>query len=72
MKKLLSEDGWKVLDDKDEDNGEGNAWCEFSDIDREGHHRGAKLAKHVTALLMEIPRPRCFTHISRMEKVSAL
>jgi hypothetical protein len=30
------------------------AWCEFGDIDHEGHDRGWKLAKHINALILEI------------------
>ncbi len=30
------------------------AWCEFGDIDHEGHDRGWKLAKHIDALILEI------------------
>jgi len=54
LKKLLTEDGWKILEDSDNGDGQGNAWCEFGDIDHEGHHRGWKLANHITALLTEI------------------
>jgi hypothetical protein len=30
------------------------AWCEFGDIDHEGHDRGWKLAKHIDVLILEI------------------
>jgi hypothetical protein len=37
------------------------AWCEFGDIDHEGHDRGWKLAKHIDALILEITdRSRSF------------
>ncbi|UXA52320.1 BREX-1 system phosphatase PglZ type B [Xanthomonas prunicola] len=54
LKKLLSADNWKVLDRTDNGDGHGNAWCEFGDIDSEGHVRGWKLAKHIDPLLGEI------------------
>jgi hypothetical protein len=43
-----------VLERSDNGDGLGNAWCEFGDIDHEGHDRGWKLAKHLDSLLKEI------------------
>lgn len=54
LKKLLNENHWKVLDRTENGDGQGNAWCEFGDIDSEGHARGWKLAKHIDPLLAEI------------------
>jgi hypothetical protein len=54
LRKLLNDNHWKVLDRTDSGDGQGNAWCEFGDIDSEGHERGWKLAKHIDALLAEI------------------
>jgi hypothetical protein len=54
FKKLIQESGWKILDHMDNGDGQGNAWCEFGDIDHEGHDRGWKLAKHLDNLLKEI------------------
>jgi len=54
FKKLLLDSGWKILNRSDNGDGEGNAWCEFGDIDHEGHDRGWKLAKHLDSLLKEI------------------
>jgi hypothetical protein len=54
LKKLLTEAGWAILDHADNGDGQGNAWCEFGDIDHEGHNRGWKLAKHIDVLLTEI------------------
>lgn len=54
LKKLLSDNHWKVLDRTENSDGQGNAWCEFGDIDSEGHVRGWKLAKHLDPLLAEI------------------
>ena len=54
LKKLLNDNDWKVLDRTENGDGQGNAWCEFGDIDHEGHDRGWKLAKHIDALIVEI------------------
>lgn len=54
LKRLLKESSWKLLEHNDNSDGLGNAWCEFGDIDHEGHDRGWKLAKHLDNLLAEI------------------
>ena len=54
LKKLLTEAGWSILESSADGDGQGMAWCEFGDIDHEGHHRGWKLAKHINALIVEI------------------
>ena len=54
LKKLLTDAGWTILDHSSNGDGQGMAWCEFGDIDHEGHDRGWKLAKHVDALILEI------------------
>ena len=54
LKKLLKSEDWRILDKSDNGDGNGNAWCEFGDIDHEGHDRGWKLAKHLDQLLNEI------------------
>ena len=54
LKRLLKEANWKILERNDNGDGIGNAWCEFGDIDHEGHDRGWKLAKHIDSLLQEI------------------
>ena len=54
LKKLLTDAGWTILDRSSNGDGQGMAWCEFGDIDHEGHDRGWKLAKHVDALILEI------------------
>ncbi|MDP2203749.1 MAG: BREX-1 system phosphatase PglZ type B [Methylicorpusculum sp.] len=54
LKKLLLDSGWRILERSDNGDGQGNAWCEFGDIDHEGHDRGWKLAKHLDNLLKEI------------------
>ena len=54
LKKLLKQAGWQHLSGNEVGSGEGQAWCEFGDIDHEGHARGWKLAQHVDALLSEV------------------
>jgi len=54
LKKLLMDEGWIILDRTGNGDGRGNAWCEFGNIDHDGHDRGWKLAKHLDGLLAEI------------------
>ncbi|RLB89416.1 MAG: BREX-1 system phosphatase PglZ type B, partial [Deltaproteobacteria bacterium] len=54
LKKLLIDNGWSILDKSEVGDGSGCAWCEFGDIDHEGHDRGWKLAKHLDGILSEI------------------
>ena len=54
LKKLLTDAGWSILNRSADGDGQGMAWCEFGDIDHEGHDRGWKLAKHIDALILEI------------------
>ena len=54
LKKLLTDEGWSILERSADGDGQGMAWCEFGDIDHEGHDRGWKLAKHIDALILEI------------------
>jgi len=54
LKKLLKDAGWDILDAFSKGNGKGNAWCQFGDIDKEGHNRGAKLAGYIEGLLSDI------------------
>jgi hypothetical protein len=54
LKKLLTDAGWQILDTKLNGNVNGNAWCEFGDIDREGHERGWELAKQLDNILSDI------------------
>jgi hypothetical protein len=54
LKKLLTEAVWQILDTKLNCNANGKAWCEFGDIDREGHERGWKLAKQIDIILKDI------------------
>ncbi len=54
LKKLLTDAGWSILGHSAVGDGQGMAWCEFGDIDHEGHDRGWKLAKHIDALILEI------------------
>lgn len=54
LKKLLADAGWDILERSSNGRGNGNAWCEFGDIDHEGHERGWKLAKYIDSMLREI------------------
>ena len=54
LKKLLTDAGYQILDSKNKGDIQGKAWCEFGNIDSEGHHRGWKLAKYLDVILSEI------------------
>ncbi|MBL0714994.1 MAG: BREX-1 system phosphatase PglZ type B [Desulfosarcina sp.] len=54
LKKLLNANGWIVLEKLESGDGNGHAWCEFGNIDHEGHERGWKLSRFITGLLSEI------------------
>jgi len=60
FKRLLAQAGWQVLDKhavSDLHHGADtsfNTWCEFGDLDHEGHDRGWKLAQRVDTLLSEV------------------
>lgn len=54
LKKLLTDAGWKVLQGIAGGDGNTNAWCEFGNIDHEGHDRGWKLAGRLENMLKEI------------------
>ena len=54
LRKSLTDAGWQVLTGVDVGVPGGQAWCEFGDIDHEGHARGWKLALHAQSLLAEI------------------
>ncbi len=54
LKKLLTDRHWAVFDKSDPGSGQGNACCEFGDLDNEGHHSGWKLARQIDGLLAEV------------------
>lgn len=54
FKKLLNENNWIILDKSSLGDGNGAAWCEFGDIDHEGHQRGWKMALLLDSYLNEI------------------
>jgi hypothetical protein len=54
LKKLFVRNGWLVLDKQSNGDGKGKAWCEIGDIDKEGHERDWKLARHIDSILKEI------------------
>ena len=54
LQKLLTDSGWQILSRSQNGDPQGAAWCEFGNIDHEGHERGWKLAKYLDAMLEEI------------------
>ncbi|SDW36898.1 BREX-1 system phosphatase PglZ type B [Nitrosomonas communis] len=54
LRKAIQENGFQILLKNDSGDNSGKAWCEFGDIDHEGHDRGWKLAKHLDVLLRDI------------------
>ena len=54
LKKLLTDAGWSILESSADGDGQGMAWCQYGDIDHEGHSRGWKLARHIDSLIREI------------------
>jgi len=54
LKKLLKAKGWTVLEKSEYGDGSGRAWCEFGNIDHEGHARGWKLSHFIDGLLSDI------------------
>lgn len=61
FKKLLTTCGWEFLEHSAFGAGQGNAWCEFGDIDKEGHSRNWKLCKQLDNLINEI-----YEHITQL------
>lgn len=54
LKKLLKDNGWSVIEGSDVGDIQGLAWCEYGDIDSEGHHGGYKIATRIEGLILEI------------------
>lgn len=58
LRKAIEENGYQFLDRSFRVHSclfvVQKTWCEFGDIDHEGHDRGWKLAKHIDALIVEI------------------
>ena len=54
LKKLLNANGWIVLKKSESGDENAHAWCEFGNIDHEGHERGWKLSRFIPGLLSEI------------------
>lgn len=54
LNKAIEENGYQILGKNESGNSNGRGWCEFGNIDHEGHDRGWKLAKHLDSLLGEI------------------
>ena len=54
LKKTIHENGWQILDHNGNGDSQGNAWCEYGNIDHEGHNQGWKLARYLDGLLLDI------------------
>jgi hypothetical protein len=54
LKKLLTDNGWQILDRSEIGDPKGFAWTEVGDADHEGHERGAQLARHIGTVLSDI------------------
>jgi len=54
LQKLLGDAGWHLPEKSQELFPKGPIWCEFGNVDHEGHDRGWKLASHLDAMLDEI------------------
>ena len=54
FEKLLSQNGWDVLDKTDVGNPESKAWAEFGNIDHEGHDKGSRISKSIDSHLGDI------------------
>lgn len=61
LKKLLTDDGWQILESTDTGDPQGNAWFAFGDIDTAGHKSGWKMARQIPSLLGDIQK-----HISAL------
>lgn len=53
LQKLLEREGWQRLAKSETGDPAGRGWSELGDIDKEGHERGWKLARHLDGLLSE-------------------
>lgn len=54
LRKLLTDSGYTFIEKHETGDGNGRGWCEFGNIDAEGHDHGWKLAKHLPFFLSEI------------------
>jgi hypothetical protein len=54
LRKLLTDNGWQILDRSETGDSKGYAWTEVGDVDHEGHERGAQLARHIGTVLSDI------------------
>ena len=53
FRKLLTDNGWQILERSATGDPTGRAWTEIGDVDREGHARGALLGRYVEAILAD-------------------
>lgn len=54
LQKSIAENGWQILGTNENGDSQGLAWCEFGDIDHEGHHQGWKMVRSLDGLLQDI------------------
>jgi hypothetical protein len=54
LHKVLEENGVRVIPKNETGDGSGISWCEFGNIDHEGHDRGWRLARHLKNILAEV------------------
>lgn len=54
FRKQLEDAEWQLLEKSASGSPDGRAWCEFGNIDHEGHQRGARLVRHLDSMLNEI------------------
>lgn len=54
FKKLLEAEGWQILSSNETGDVNGKAWCEYGNIDHEGHQHGLGIVAQLDRLLREI------------------
>jgi hypothetical protein len=54
LRTLLNNNGWKILSPDDMSTNVPNGWCEFGDLDKEGHVKGLKLSGRIDLILSEV------------------
>lgn len=54
FKKLMTDSGWTILEKSEVGDMNHNAWCEYGDIDREGHDKGWKVTRRLDDMIGEI------------------
>jgi hypothetical protein len=54
LKRLLTDNGFSIVDNANQGDSSKRGWCEFGNIDSEGHSLGYRLANSVERLIQEI------------------